>query len=81
MCWPATGWRKISSRWRKPMPGTSLATLCRSLETAAPTVLGEVLGRDGVRYDIQLKGSGRTAFSRRWRVAGQRLARCCASTS
>src|SRR3984957_15889261 len=27
-------------------------------------LLGEVLGRDGVRYDIQLKGSGRTAFSR-----------------
>src|SRR5271156_1260553 len=27
-------------------------------------LLGEVLGRDGVRYDLQLKGSGRTAFSR-----------------
>src|ERR1700726_1205675 len=27
-------------------------------------LLGEVLGRDGVRYDIQLKGSGKTAFSR-----------------
>jgi uncharacterized protein YdiU (UPF0061 family) len=27
-------------------------------------LLGEVLGRDGLRYDIQLKGSGRTAFSR-----------------
>jgi uncharacterized protein YdiU (UPF0061 family) len=27
-------------------------------------LLGEVLGRDGVRYDIQLKGSGRTRFSR-----------------
>jgi len=27
-------------------------------------LLGEVLGLDGVRYDIQLKGSGRTAFSR-----------------
>jgi uncharacterized protein YdiU (UPF0061 family) len=27
-------------------------------------LLGEVLGRDGVHYDIQLKGSGRTAFSR-----------------
>ncbi len=27
-------------------------------------LLGEVLGRDGVRYDIQLKGSGRTPFSR-----------------
>ncbi len=27
-------------------------------------LLGEVIGRDGARYDIQLKGSGRTAFSR-----------------
>jgi len=27
-------------------------------------LLGEVMGRDGVRYDIQLKGSGRTPFSR-----------------
>ena len=28
-------------------------------------LLGEVRGRDGVRYDIQLKGSGPTPFSRR----------------
>jgi uncharacterized protein YdiU (UPF0061 family) len=28
-------------------------------------LLGEVIGCDGVRYDIQLKGSGRTPFSRR----------------
>jgi uncharacterized protein YdiU (UPF0061 family) len=27
-------------------------------------LLGEVMGRDGIRYDIQLKGSGRTPFSR-----------------
>ena len=27
-------------------------------------LLGEVIGRDGVRYDIHLKGSGRTPFSR-----------------
>src|SRR6266702_3903166 len=27
-------------------------------------LLGEVMGRDRVRYDIQLKGSGRTPFSR-----------------
>ena len=27
-------------------------------------LLGEVFGRDGVRYDIQLKGSGPTPFSR-----------------
>jgi uncharacterized protein YdiU (UPF0061 family) len=28
-------------------------------------LLGEVIGQDGQRYDIQLKGSGPTAFSRR----------------
>ena len=28
-------------------------------------LLGEVIGLDGVRYDIQLKGSGPTPFSRR----------------
>ena len=28
-------------------------------------LLGEVMGRDGRRYDIQLKGSGQTSFSRR----------------
>ena len=27
-------------------------------------LLGELVGRDGVRYDMQLKGSGRTPFSR-----------------
>src|SRR6202522_3058980 len=27
-------------------------------------LLGEVVGRDGIRYDIQLKGSGPTPFSR-----------------
>ena len=27
-------------------------------------LLGEVLGRDGVRRDVQLKGAGRTPFSR-----------------
>lgn len=27
-------------------------------------LLGEVMSRDGIRYDIQLKGSGRTPFSR-----------------
>ncbi|KAA6458593.1 YdiU family protein [Acidobacteria bacterium AB60] len=27
-------------------------------------LLGEVIGRDGNRYDVQLKGSGRTPFSR-----------------
>jgi len=28
-------------------------------------LLGEILGRDGTRRDLQLKGAGRTPFSRR----------------
>ncbi|MFO7704898.1 MAG: YdiU family protein [Halopseudomonas sp.] len=28
------------------------------------TLLGEVIGKDGKRYDIQLKGAGRTAYAR-----------------
>src|SRR5690349_4806283 len=27
-------------------------------------LLGELIGKDGVRYDVQLKGSGRTPYSR-----------------
>jgi uncharacterized protein YdiU (UPF0061 family) len=36
-----------------------------SLGDGRANLLGEVIGVDGVRYDIQLKGSGRTPFSRR----------------
>src|ERR1700727_1891282 len=45
--------------------------LARSLELVPQlgdgraNLLGEVMGPDGVRYDIQLKGSGPTPFSRR----------------
>ena len=35
-----------------------------SLGDGRAVLLGEVVGRDGVRRDIALKGSGRTAFSR-----------------
>ena len=37
------------------------ARLCRD---GHAILLGEVVGRDGTRRDIQLKGSGRTPFSR-----------------
>ena len=35
-----------------------------SLGDGRAILLGEVIGQDGVRYDVQLKGSGRTPFSR-----------------
>ena len=43
-------------------------------------LLGEVVDRDGVRRDIQLKGSGRTPFSGA-ATAAPRSVRCCANTS
>ena len=43
-------------------------------------LLGEVIDADGIRRDIQLKGSGPTPFSRR-ATAVRRLVRCCANTS
>jgi uncharacterized protein YdiU (UPF0061 family) len=50
--------------WRSPTPGTSSATSCPRLGDGRAILLGEVVGRDGARRDIQLKGSGRTPFSR-----------------
>jgi len=47
------------------MPATSSAISCRSSATARAILLGEVVDADGVRRDIQLKGSGPTPFSRR----------------
>jgi uncharacterized protein YdiU (UPF0061 family) len=43
-------------------------------------LLGEVIDADGVRRDIQLKGSGPDAFSR-GAMAARRWVRCCANTS
>ena len=43
-------------------------------------LLGEVIDADGVRRDIQLKGSGPTPFSRRGEAV-PRSGRCCANTS
>jgi uncharacterized protein YdiU (UPF0061 family) len=69
--------------------GHQFGTFVPQLGDGRAILLGEVIDRDGVRRDIQLKGSGPTPFSRRARVAqplcsGQRrncdgarsLARC-----
>ena len=56
---------RAPSRSRSPMPATSSATSCRSSATAAPSCWARSSVRDGVRRDIQLKGSGPTPFSRR----------------
>jgi serine/tyrosine/threonine adenylyltransferase len=44
--------------------GHQFGTFVPQLGDGRAILLGEVVGRDGVRRDIQLKGSGRTPFSR-----------------
>jgi hypothetical protein len=61
---PATVWPRARSRWRWPMPGTSSAGSTPALAMAGRCFLGEVIGSDGKRYDVQLKGSGQTPYSR-----------------
>ncbi len=46
------------------MPVTSSAISCRNSVMDGPFFLGEIVDTDGVRRDIQLKGSGPTPFSR-----------------
>src|ERR1700735_1269217 len=45
--------------------GHQFGHFVRLLGDGRTNLLGEVIGRDGMRYDIQLKGSGPTPFSRR----------------
>ena len=45
--------------------GHQFGYFVRQLGDGRANLLGEVIGLDGVRYDIQLKGSGPTPFSRR----------------
>jgi uncharacterized protein YdiU (UPF0061 family) len=44
--------------------GHQFGSFVPQLGDGRANLLGEVVGRDGVRYDVQLKGSGRTPFSR-----------------
>jgi uncharacterized protein YdiU (UPF0061 family) len=44
--------------------GHQFGSFVPQLGDGRANLLGEVVGLDGVRYDIQLKGSGRTPFSR-----------------
>jgi uncharacterized protein YdiU (UPF0061 family) len=44
--------------------GHQFGVFVKQLGDGRANLLGEVIGRDGQRYDIQLKGSGRTPFSR-----------------
>lgn len=45
--------------------GHQFAGFSPQLGDGRAILLGEVVGKDGIRYDIQLKGSGPTPFSRR----------------
>ena len=44
--------------------GHQFGSFVPQLGDGRANLLGEVVGRNGVRYDVQLKGSGRTPFSR-----------------
>ncbi|NND92254.1 MAG: YdiU family protein [Granulosicoccus sp.] len=44
--------------------GHQFGTWVPQLGDGRAILLGEVIGTDGIRYDIQLKGAGRTPFSR-----------------
>jgi len=44
--------------------GHQFGNFVRQLGDGRANLLGEVIGRDGKRYDVQLKGAGRTPFSR-----------------
>lgn len=45
--------------------GHQFGNFVPSLGDGRANLLGEIIGHDGIRYDVQLKGSGRSAFSRR----------------
>ena len=44
--------------------GHQFGYFVRQLGDGRANLLGEVIGSDGLRYDVQLKGAGRTPFSR-----------------
>src|SRR6185436_18143813 len=44
--------------------GHQFGAFVRQLGDGRAILLGEIVGRDGKRYDVQLKGAGRTPFSR-----------------
>lgn len=44
--------------------GHQFGNFVRQLGDGRANLLGEVIGRNGARYDLQLKGAGRTPFSR-----------------
>ena len=62
--WPATAWPRESEPLALAYAGHQFGHFVPQLGDGRANLLGEVLGRDGVRYDIQLKGSGPTPFSR-----------------
>ena len=60
----ATSFRAARIRSRTAYAGHQFGQFVPQLGDGRAILLGEVIGRDGARRDIQLKGSGRTPFSR-----------------
>ncbi len=63
-CWPGTLPPRAPSRSAQAYAGHQFGHFVPQLGDGRACLLGEVVGRDGVRRDIQLKGSGTTPFSR-----------------
>src|ERR1700730_15464778 len=62
--WRALVWPKGAEPLAIAYAGHQFGHFVPQLGDGRANLLGEVMGRDGVRYDIQLKGSGPTPFSR-----------------
>ncbi len=63
-CWPATRCRAGAEPMALAYAGHQFGHFVPQLGDGRANLLGEVVGRDGIRRDIQLKGSGPTPFSR-----------------
>jgi uncharacterized protein YdiU (UPF0061 family) len=57
----AEGWEPLALAYA----GHQFGHFVPRLGDGRANLLGEIVGRDGLRYDLQLKGSGPTPFSRR----------------
>ena len=54
----------VPRRWLRPMRDTQFGGFSPQLGDGRALLVGEILDPEGRRHDLQLKGSGRTPFSR-----------------
>ena len=78
-CSPATrhDWPAHAMPYAAVYSGHQFGVWAGQLGDGRALTIGERTGTDGRRYELQLKGSGRTPYFREWATA----ARCCARRS